>query len=298
MSNLGLPPLTKDLEEARQHFDEFGLALIADALSADEIQEAKERLIEQATAERQKGVAMMDSGAQFHPDGPNQRVWSLITKGEIFRKIAVKEAPLSIIRDRFAKSYDGPMPEPFSGEMLLSSLSANIACKGGLPMAIHFDQGYLPITPYPMVINMMWMLSDFTNDNGATLVLPGSHKLKNTNPIVKGQPIPPPEDAPAPIPVVAPAGTVMVFDGMLWHGTGANQTDYPRYGILAYYCRPFMRQQEHFWLTLDWEEANSYSPELKELLGFKMWGPLGMAGNGKDATIQDFGTPVVREIHL
>ncbi|HBQ97865.1 MULTISPECIES: phytanoyl-CoA dioxygenase family protein [unclassified Roseofilum] len=297
MKTLNSPPLSNTLEEARKHFEEFGFALIANALSPDEVKEAKERLIEQAEAERQAGVAMMDSGATFDPNGPNQRVWSLITKGEIFRKIAVKEAPLNLIRDRFAATNDGPMPEPFAGEALLSSLSANIACKGGSAMPLHFDQGYLPVTPYPMVINMMWMLSDFTEENGATLMVPGSHKLQPQQ-AIKGQAIPVPEEAPEPIPAVAPAGTAMVFDGRLWHGTGANKTDDPRYGILAYYCRPFMRQQEHFWLTLDWEEVKDYAPELKELLGLKMWGPLGMAGNGKDGTIQEVGAPVIREMHL
>ena len=68
----------------------------------------------------------------------------------------------------------------------------------------------------------------------------------------------------------------MVFDGRIWHGTGENRSDDPREMIFAYYCRPFVRQQETFTLSLAPEVMAKCSPELLNLLGFNGWNALGM----------------------
>ena len=71
------------------------------------------------------------------------------------------------------------------------------------------------------------------------------------------------------MPVTGPAGTVMVFDGRLWHQTGANVTaGERRHGILAYYCRPFVRTQENWFLSID-PAVLERRPELKALLGYE-----------------------------
>ena len=75
---MGLPPLTRDLEEAKAHLDTFGVARIAGALGPAQVAALKTRLTEQATAERAAGVAFLDGG------GANQRVWNLPSKGEVF----------------------------------------------------------------------------------------------------------------------------------------------------------------------------------------------------------------------
>ena len=79
------------------------------------------------------------------------------------------------------------------------------------------------------------------------------------------------------MPVCAPAGTVMVFEGRLWHQTGANVTaSERRHGILAYYCRPFMRQQENFFVSLRPEVLERATPFLRRLLGWEHYFSLGM----------------------
>src|SRR5258708_3173186 len=73
---------------------------------------------------------------------------------------------------------------------------------------------------------------------------------------------------PAPVPVCGPAGAAMVFDGRLWHQTGANTwASDLRHGILTYYCRPFMRQQENYWRSLPAGFADRASSRLRALLG-------------------------------
>lgn len=268
-----LPPIAETDDEARQHLREFGFARIADALSAEELDEARERLVTQARREEEIGHAHYDGWgealvAEYAPDrldelprGPNQRVWNLINKGDIFRRIVVKPRTLGLVKSLLGDSALGD-------DVLLSSFTANLARNGGAPMRLHSDQGYMPReTPYPAVANIMWMLSDFTEANGATRVVPGSH----------ARPAPrAPANRPDTLAVTGPAGSALIFDGRLWHGTGANETDEPRLGILSYFCRPFIRQQENFTMSLAPEVIERCSEQLLSLLGFKTWGTLGM----------------------
>ena len=158
---------------------------------------------------------------------------------------------------------------------LLSNIDVNIAGPGGQPMFLHGDQSFIPPPwpPYPIVANVMWMLDDFTAANGATRVVPGSHLLG------RGPDYGPEDLARPTVPVCAPEGTAMVFEGRLWHQTGANTTtDQRRVGILAYYCRPFVRQQENFFASLppDILERTKQAPTLRQLIGWDHYLSLGM----------------------
>jgi ectoine hydroxylase-related dioxygenase (phytanoyl-CoA dioxygenase family) len=83
-----------------------------------------------------------------------------------------------------------------------------------------------------------------------------------------------------PVPVTGPRGTVMIFHGGLWHRNGRNRTTgEKRRGILTYYCRPFLRQQENFFRSLDPAVLERATPRLRQLLGYEMWlGGVGMIG--------------------
>jgi hypothetical protein len=75
---------------------------------------------------------------------------------------------------------------------------------------------------------------------------------------------------------VGPAGTALVFDGRIWHGTGANTTtDELRYGVLTYFCRPWMRPQENYTLSTHPDVIAAADDELLALLGFRVWRSLG-----------------------
>lgn len=269
-----LPPATGDLEEAWGHLLEHGVARLEDALPAAEVHRARERLVAQARAERELGLAWRDGGADGATDGsagPNQRVWSLVNKGEVFREIVLRPGPLGLVRRRFRLAFEehGGISTRDVGDPLLSSFTANIAAPGGAAMALHSDQMYAPLaTGYPIVVNVLWMISDFTEANGATRVVPGSHRfadplgyLRRKGPTVAAE---------------GAAGTALIFDGRLLHGTGANRSDEHRYGLLSYYCQPFVRQQENYTLSLDPTVRAGASPELLALLGFRSWNTLGM----------------------
>src|SRR4029453_14470105 len=111
---------------------------------------------------------------------------------------------------------------------LLSSLSSIAIGPDETPQPIHADDQLIPLTkPHvPIVCNTMWALTDFTDDNGPTRIIPGSH-LRDHSPDYFTR-----YDS---IPAEMPKGSVMVYNGSLWHGGGANRTDRRRIGVAMNY---------------------------------------------------------------
>lgn len=285
------PEATTDIEQAKQDLDTHGFCRIPRALSGDALAEARERLVEQSAGEERAGVDFRDGGAtqailddfgQLKPDafstangGINQRLWLL-----------VDELVGHILGSRF----------------LLSTHSANIAKPGGGRMGLHTDQWWMPqpvsagndyvrpseisrvpsasaIAPDPglgicppVVANTMWMLSDFTEENGATEVVPGSH-------LSGAQPHPAEQSDYDIGRLVGEAGSLAVFDGRLWHGTGAHVGGEDRLGVLGTFCAPQFRQQENQVHGLDRKLWPDLSDKMKERLGFKPWNTYGRLEN-------------------
>jgi ectoine hydroxylase-related dioxygenase (phytanoyl-CoA dioxygenase family) len=250
------PSLTTELARAEADLDRFGYCLVDGVLDRSRLEAVRARLVEVAAQE------VADGTDYVYEDGSNQRVWTLLNKGDLFIDLALERAVWKLIAHLLGPAF------------LLSNIDANVAGPGGQPMFLHADQSFVPPPwpPYALVANAMWMLDDFKPENGATRVVPGSH-LWGFQP---GFGTPPEGASTEPVPVCAPAGSVMVFDGRLWHQTGANTTEAERrHGILAYYCRPFMRTQESWFLSID-SAVLDRRPELKPLLGYENYLSLGM----------------------
>ena len=239
-------------------------------MSRSEIDALKARLDEQAAGERARGVAFHDGG----PSRPNQRVWMLMNKGRVFRDLM-----LHPIIETLMSHLLGP-------EFLLSSFTANIAHPGGEPMVLHTDQGYVGFwTPRPVVANIAWMLDDFSDANGGTRLVPSSHLDAAATPSAYApeQPLNMPTHENT-VAAEGPAGSILCFDGRIWHGTGANRTDRARHALLSYHCRPFIRQQENFTLGLDPAIRAAERPALLNRLGFATWAGLGRIENPRPPT--------------
>lgn len=116
----------------------------------------------------------------------------------------------------------------------------------------------------PFVLNAMWMLDEFTKENGATIFVPGSH-------LSGRQPDPEVDAEECWVPAIAPAGTVAIFEGRVWHSTGANKSNEARIGLTTNFCGPHCRQQENFFLGTSDEVLSQANDELLELIGFKAW---------------------------
>jgi ectoine hydroxylase-related dioxygenase (phytanoyl-CoA dioxygenase family) len=110
------------------------------------------------------------------------------------------------------------------------------------------------------VVNTMWALQDFTEENGATRLVPGSHG---------GRPRP---DAPT-VAATMPAGSVMFYLGSLWHGGGANHSDTARLGVILEYAWAYLRAQENHILAVPPQVVASLPERLQELLGYGICPP-------------------------
>jgi len=149
-------------------------------------------------------------------------------------------------------------------ECLLSSFCSLVLGPGQEAQPIHEDTQLIPLPrPHiPITLNAIWALSDFRQDNGATRILPGSHKYDCSPEYGKEY------DA---VTATMPAGSVMLFDSALWHGGGANTSHSRRFALSCAYCWGWMRQQENLQLGIPLKTARRFPRRLQELCGYSVY---------------------------
>ncbi|MFD4839560.1 phytanoyl-CoA dioxygenase family protein [Achromobacter sp. NPDC058515] len=165
-------------------------------------------------------------------------------------------------------------------ELLLSSLCSLTLAPGQAAQPLHEDtqQLALPRPRPPLAVNAIWALSDFTQDNGATHVVPGSH-LYDSAPPYGAQDI-------ESVRATMKAGSVMLFDSALWHKGGANDSNSRRYALSCYYCAGWMRQQENLQLGIPADLARRFPRRLQELCGYSIYkGQYGHIDNADPITL-------------
>jgi ectoine hydroxylase-related dioxygenase (phytanoyl-CoA dioxygenase family) len=180
------------------------------------------------------------------------RIYNLLVHGKLYEEIPVHPAVLPLVEGVLDPGC------------LVSSLSSISIAPGEAPQMLHADDQLIPLErPHrPIVCNTMWALTDFTESNGATRLVPGSHRSDHAPAL--GQ-------AYDTIAAVMPKGSVFVYNGSLWHGGGANRTDAPRVGIAMNYCAGWLRQQENQQLGIPREIARGFCPRLRELVGYGVY---------------------------
>jgi ectoine hydroxylase-related dioxygenase (phytanoyl-CoA dioxygenase family) len=156
---------------------------------------------------------------------------------------------------------------------LLSQLQVIDIGSGESAQLEHFDDAMYPIPrPRPALsAATIWAIDEFTPDNGATVVLPGSHHWDAQRR---------PTDSDERRAAVMPAGSCVFFVGTLWHGGGANTTDRNRLAVTAQYCQPWLRTQEAFALSTPPDVARRLGPDLQRMLGYSIHPPFVGAVNG------------------
>jgi ectoine hydroxylase-related dioxygenase (phytanoyl-CoA dioxygenase family) len=203
------------------------------------------------------------------------RVYNLLALGKLYEEIPVHEHVLPIVE------------RVLDPGCLVSSLSSIAILPGETAQPIHADDQLIPLAkPHgPTVCNSMWALTDFTEANGATRVIPGSH-LADHSPEYGA-----PYDS---VPAEMPKGSVLVWHGSLWHGGGANTTDQRRIGIAMNYCAGYIRQQENQQLGIPRDVAAGFSPRLRALCGYGIY--RGLIGHiDKHDPVEMLGNPPVRD---
>ena len=181
-----------------------------------------------------------------------RRIYALFAKTRGFDELAIDPLLLGVL-------------DAVLGHYQLSGPVGIDIGPGESPQGLHRDDIVYPI-PWPhqqVVLNTMWALDDFTADNGATVIVPGSHRTA-------------PDEMPDPATAIAatmPAGSVMFYVGTVWHGGGANRTDERRLGVILEYAASWLRAQENHVTAVAPEVVRTLEPRLQELLGYNIHPP-------------------------
>ena len=182
-----------------------------------------------------------------------RRIYALFAKTRAFDAMAVHPVLLGVLDRVLGPSYQ------------LSAPTGIEIGPGEKAQVLHTDDSIYPLPrPHPeVVLNTMWAFDDFTDANGATRVVPGSHRWTDRLPTEQDETVT----------VEMPAGSVLFIAGTLWHGGGANATDRPRLGVLLEYAAGWLRQQENHVIAVPPEVVAQLESRLQELLGYGIHPP-------------------------
>lgn len=219
-----------------------GYVILPDLLTAEQVAGIKEAVL-----------PLLDHKGRNPFEGKStQRIYSVLNKTRACDVIADHPRVLALLDRLLLPNY------------LLSMLQVINILPGERAQMLHTDDAFYPL-PRPrkaLGAATIWAIDDFTADNGATDVIPGSH--------LWGEEAPDPADR---RPVVMPAGSCVFFLGTLWHGGGANRSERPRLAVTAQYCEPWVRPQEAFTLSMTRETVRAVSEDIRRMLGYSIHPP-------------------------
>jgi ectoine hydroxylase-related dioxygenase (phytanoyl-CoA dioxygenase family) len=227
-----------------------GYTIVENAIEPDLVEALGEDL---QRLERERGVGYCRNDFEGFR---TVRLYNLLLYGKLYERIPVHPVVLPLVEGVLDPGC------------LVSSLSSISIDPGETAQLLHADDQLIPLAkPHaPLVCNTMWALTDFTEANGATRLVPGSHEADRN---------PHPFNEPAPtVSAEMPRGSVLVWHGSLWHGGGANRSDGRRVGVAMNYCAGFIRQQENQQLGIPREVARGFEPRLQRLVGYGVYNHL------------------------
>jgi ectoine hydroxylase-related dioxygenase (phytanoyl-CoA dioxygenase family) len=232
-----------NIEQHLENIERKGYTVIENAIEPDLIESLNDTLL---TLERDLSIQPGDNRFE---GASTIRIYNLLAHQAVFQQIPVHTNLLPIIEGVLDKGC------------LISSLSSISIDPGEIPQPLHADDTLIALErPHKAVVcNSMWALTDFTEENGATRIIPGSHKHDH---------LPDYGSEHETIPAVMPKGSLLIWNGSLWHGGGANKSSERRVGIAMNYCAGFIRQQENQQLGIPRKIAESFSDRLLELVGY------------------------------
>jgi ectoine hydroxylase-related dioxygenase (phytanoyl-CoA dioxygenase family) len=238
-----------EMDDHLRRIAEEGYTILPNVIEPDFIEEIDETLLK---LERDLGI--VPAGNLFE-GVRTTRVYNLLLHGPTFERIPVHPNVLPVV--------EGVLDPG----LLISSLSSIAIGPDEQPQPIHADDQLIPLTrPHvPIICNTMWAITDFTEENGATRLIPGSHLRPDApNPLERYDSIA----------AEMENGSVLVWVGSLWHGGGANVTDARRVGIAMNYCAGYIRQQENQQLGLPPQLVKRFPRRLQELVGYSVYNGL------------------------
>ena len=243
---------TRPPPELERHLERIavdGYTILPNAIEADLIDAIDETLL---TLERDRNVVPATNRFEGLR---TTRIYNLLVHGSPFDQIPVHPRVLPVV--------EGVLDPG----LLISSLSSIAIGPDEDAQPLHADDQLIPLPrPHvPIICNTMWAITDFTADNGATRVVPGSHLSDEAPDLFQQYPT---------VAAEMEKGSVLVWVGSLWHGGGANHTATRRVGIAMNYCAGYIRQQENQQLGLPTSLVRTYPRRLQELIGYSVYNGL------------------------
>lgn len=236
-----------------QNLDRNGYVSLGQLLSASEVQAVNKRIDELILEEGEDaGSELFDSKYIRHPKEEGaDRLADLVNKGALFDKFYTHPKVLAAIEAVLGNSYK------------LSSLNYRAAKPGHGLQNLHVDYGNTVPEGSYKVCNTLWLLDDFTENNGATRIVPGTHKSKLLpHEVIKDTSLPHADE----ILIQAPVGSVFIFNSHVWHGGTTNRTENYRRSIHSYFCTVDQPQQLNQKQYITQETRSRISQNIQRIL--------------------------------
>ena len=264
-----LPVPRNDEAELEADFVRWGYCLVRDALSPEQVDVQVKRLIEQANEERKLQSAIMTSR-----NAQAQLVNNLVLKGQVFR---------DIVEFKDSVAQKGPLVDRLLTKIMgegfgLGCAHGSIVHEGGGLQDLHVDQAGIPMPypPFPFGSLIIWCFTEFNLENGATYIVPGSHRTASGATsfhdgadlvrLVTGEP--------GLVAICAPPGTCILTDTRVLHGGGRRTAPGTRYAMRCHYNRHFIRALH------EQSTANLHVPkDVYELLSDRLKHMMGISTN-------------------
>ena len=245
---------SSDIAEA---LGEAGCAVVTGLMDAQLRQSIKDELAPHMANAR---VIEEDDPTKFYP-GRTRRVSALVVRSPSVTDRLVAHPLSRHVCDTHL------LPNGEHGYQLHVSATVEVG-PGAREQVLHREEDSFTFFPLPrpnIIVASMWAVTEFRADNGATLVVPGSHKW-------------PADRKPRPDEILSaemPAGAVLFWLGGTLHGAGANRSNEWRYGVILTYSLGWVRQEENQYLDVPQERIAELSPDVRSLLAFDMYAGLG-----------------------
>ena len=254
----------QDVTGLLEAFDKQGFCVIPELLDASQLQRQREALV--------PWIDQGPMGRNVFEGTRTHRIYAMLAKDPVFAELVAHPVSLA-------------WAEHFLGQScLLSACLAIHLQPGESAQPWHTDDGHTSLTPPHdlLGVSTFWALDDTTLENGATEVLPGSHRWSETEfpGVLREQDFATGADVagdpgshPDAVKVIMPAGSLMIARGDLWHRGGANRSDTARCLITPQYCAGWLRPLESMLLSVPAERAAALPERVRELLGYSIHPP-------------------------
>jgi len=235
-----------------------------DAAAASAIRRELDPHLTEKSERRANQLFALQGTSDFLP-GNTRRTTGLIAKSPTVRTLATHPMMLKI-----CDATLGPNCTSYQ----MHATAALVVGPGATVQVLHReDDAFFKLPdPHPnLIVASMWALTDFTEANGATRLVPGSHRWARIRKAEVSE-----------VAVAAmPAGSVLLWMGATLHGAGANRTDDWRFGVFLSYSLGWLRQEENQYLSVPPDVARELPEQLQALVGYQMHNPaLGYASMG------------------